>query len=79
MAWTSQHEGNLMKLAGCPLVKVQWTLFSGSSKTLRQRVILGAWTSGSRIHRRRKVNKPGGGGGGGGGGRNYSVNRRWGL
>ena len=26
MARMSQHEGNLMKLAGCPLVEVQWKL-----------------------------------------------------
>ena len=28
--WLSQHEGNLMKLAGCHLVEVQWTLLQYS-------------------------------------------------
>ena len=30
VVWMSQREGNLMKLAGCPLVEVQWTLLQYS-------------------------------------------------
>ena len=26
VAWTSHHEGELMKVMGCPLVEVQYTL-----------------------------------------------------
>ena len=31
--WMCQHEGNLMKLAGCPLMEVQWTLLQYSLRS----------------------------------------------
>ena len=33
VVWMSQREGNLMKLAGCPLVEVQWTLLQYSLRS----------------------------------------------
>ena len=41
VVWMSQHEGNLMKLAaGCPLVEVQWTLYSTACRAFSSNTII---------------------------------------